>query len=149
MSTESQETPANQLPPNVVAFIRESFNILDSEGKGEVGKPDVRSMLITLGISDPDDSKLNKMMTQDAIRFQEYFKLMGDFLAEFPSKQDLRFMFQQYTNKSKLLDPELKSELLKQGLTQEEIDSVYKKFVKLGPEGEQFDIEKFVNTMSV
>lgn len=141
-----------QLPPGAYRFVRESYLMLDSDGSGDVTKETLKDMLASIGLRDSHDKLLNAMLERSGqpITFAGYLAVMGELLSELPSKENLDIMLEAFQNKDGSLDEaDLKTALLAEGLTADDIDSVMRRFSKPTRSGDVFDAKAFVSAMSI
>lgn len=141
-----------QLPPDAYRFVRESYLMLDSDGSGSVTKDTLKDMLASIGLRDPDDKLLNAMVERsgEPITFAGYLAVMGELLAELPSREELDIMLEAFQNKDGTIDEEdMKTALRAEGITSEDIESVMRRFSKPTRHGDVFDAKIFANAMSI
>lgn len=143
-----------QLDPAAMRLVRDSYNLLDSDGSGAVSRQALQDMMVSLGRR-PNGKVIDDMLKRCGAEadgqfgFANYLVMMSEIIKELPTNEDLESYFTAFETNGRIDSAELRKELRTQGVTDEQIDLVFKKFEKQKGVSRSFDSKSFVSLMGV
>lgn len=143
-----------QLEPAAMRLVRDSYNLLDSDGSGAVSKQSLQDMMVSLGRR-PDEKTMSAMLERcgasetEQFGFANYLVTMSELVRDLPTTEELETFFTAFETNGQIDSSELRQELKSQGLTDLQIDLVFKRFEKQKGVSRSFDSKSFVSLMGV
>ena len=141
-----------QLDTTAMRLVRDSYNLLDSDGSGSVSKQALKDMMRSLG-QQPDEDAIDQMMKdaggEDSFGFANYLVLMSKLVKDLPAADELTTMFSAFEKDGVLDVNSLRTSLEPYGISTQELDAVLKKFPKRSGMNRSFDAKAYSAVMGI
>lgn len=144
----------SQLTKHQIDMLREIFLLIDEDGDGIISEEDLKNAfkIVNKQVSNEDiESMFNT--AQDPLTFGGFLSLLASGISDLSSKDELETAFEVFQSKGddemKCNYDDLTDNLVLSGMKKEEIDEIFKSFIKTGMDGSRTLLaQRFISILS-